>query len=456
MTRTVVVDGSNLATEGRPLPSLRQLQEAVAAFREDYPDDRIIIVADATFGHRINSKEVEEFDLLVDHGQITCPPAGAVGRGDAFVLSIANKAKATVLSNDSFQEFHGAYQWLFEDGRLIGGKPVPHIGWVFVPRTPVRGPISRKSVQQAKKGGRSGEKVSAAKVSKEAFAPMPTPKIPPPARARAKKVESPRAQAAPSSSTRKAAAEPPQAQAPPPKGAAINDLLPFLEFVELHPVGTTVDVVFDTYSSHGAYATAHGVRVYVPLRLMGDPAPRSAREVVKVGESRTVVVSAFNGSRRGIDAAFVGVSDTTGKGARPERASTRSSRGGRRGSKAVGEPVAEAARVESSKATKVSRAGKAPSAAKATKAPGASRTDAVAKIAKAAKAAAPAKPARVAKKAPTKKAAVTKAAAEPATVTAPKKTTAKKAAAKKTAATKVATTKAATKKAGTKKAAPAK
>src|SRR3954451_1508919 len=238
MTRTVVVDGSNLATEGRPLPSLRQLQEAVAAFREEHPTDQIIIVADATFGHRIDSKEVEEFDLLVDHGQITCPPAGAVGRGDAFVLSIANKAKATVLSNDSFQEFHGTYTWLFDEGRLVGGKPVPHIGWVFVPRTPVRGPVSRKAVQQAKKGSRGGQtSPKAVKASKEAFQPMPVPKVPPPSRVKRADLARP-ATSSPSPSPA------PQGGVPPAKGASINDLLPFLEFVELNPVGTRVSVVF--------------------------------------------------------------------------------------------------------------------------------------------------------------------------------------------------------------------
>ena len=66
------------------------------------------------------------------------------------MLTIANKAGAGVLSNDSFQEFHGDYDWLFDEGRLIGGKPVPHVGWVFVARTPVRGPKSRQSVREAK------------------------------------------------------------------------------------------------------------------------------------------------------------------------------------------------------------------------------------------------------------------------------------------------------------------
>jgi hypothetical protein len=274
MTRTVVVDGSNLATEGRPLPSLKQLLEAVEAFRSEHPDDQIIIVADATFGHRIDPSEVEEFDLHVDHGLITCPPAGAVGRGDAFVLSIANKANATVLSNDSFQEFHGTYTWLFDEGRLVGGKPVPHIGWVFVARTPVRGPISRKAVQQAKRGKRGDEPRAAVKASKEAFQPMPVPKAPPPGRPRRSgDAVAPVAAAAAAgrdgrsdggngagngnrnggasadrnggggSGNRNGGGGDARKSAPPHRGEPINDLLPFIEFVEHHPVGTPPSAV---------------------------------------------------------------------------------------------------------------------------------------------------------------------------------------------------------------------
>src|SRR6188768_1179713 len=120
------------------------------AFLEERPNILITVVVDATFGHRIDAKEVKAFDEAVANNELVTPPAGAVGRGDAFVLSIANKAQAGILSNDSFQEFHGDYSWLFEPGRLIGGKPVPHVGWVFVERLPVRGPKSRQSVKEAK------------------------------------------------------------------------------------------------------------------------------------------------------------------------------------------------------------------------------------------------------------------------------------------------------------------
>ncbi|MEC7175654.1 MAG: hypothetical protein VXW34_08635, partial [Actinomycetota bacterium] len=50
-----VVDGSNIATEGRLRPSLEQLQEAVTTFMADHPDAMITVVVDATFGHRIDA-----------------------------------------------------------------------------------------------------------------------------------------------------------------------------------------------------------------------------------------------------------------------------------------------------------------------------------------------------------------------------------------------------------------
>src|SRR5688500_6547028 len=164
-TNVVVVDGSNIATEGRSMPSLTQLNDAVNAFRAEFPDTTITVVVDATFGHRIAKSEVAEFDAAVAHNELVAPPAGAVGRGDAFVLSIANKSGARVLSNDSFQEFHGTYPWLFDEGRLVGGKPVPHVGWVFVNRLPVKGPISRKA--RASASEKSAARRSASKLASQ-------------------------------------------------------------------------------------------------------------------------------------------------------------------------------------------------------------------------------------------------------------------------------------------------
>ncbi len=89
-----------------------------------------------------------------------------------------------------------------------------------------------------------------------------------------------------------------------PRASEVNELLPFLTFVEHHPPGTSVSAIVDSYSSHGAYVTIGDVRGYVPLRLMSEPAPRSAREFMKVGESVTLVVESFAPARRSIDLAL--------------------------------------------------------------------------------------------------------------------------------------------------------
>jgi len=203
-----VVDGSNLATEGRTLPSLKQLDEAVRAYAAEDPGSSIIVVVDATFEHRVSDEEREEVRQAMLNGEIVSPPAGAIGRGDAFVLRIAERTNAIVLSNDSFQEFHGEHPWLFDDGRLIGGKPVPGVGWIFTPRLPIRGPKSRaataearakkdpdsapaKAAELARAAKKAAKKSSKAKKSAKKSAPARvdsswpiTPTAPPPGRAK--------------------------------------------------------------------------------------------------------------------------------------------------------------------------------------------------------------------------------------------------------------------------------
>ena len=307
MPNHIVVDGSNLATEGRSMPSLKQLSDAVEAYLAEHPTELVTVVVDATFGHRIDPREVAEFEEAIDHNELVAPPAGAVGRGDAFILAIANKVNAIILSNDSFQEFHGDYPWLFDEGRLVGGKPVPHVGWVFVERVPVRGPLSRKSTRQARTKDAPRDTV---RTSTASLQPMPVPKAPPPRSGPAAGSSRPpadRSRRAPSSAP--ATTEAPRMTPPaaPARNAMVNDLMPFLEFVERFPVGTMIDVVVETYSSHGAYVGAGGARAYLPLRNIADPAPRSARELFKLGETVTVQVAAFHAARRGIDLAIPGV-----------------------------------------------------------------------------------------------------------------------------------------------------
>ena len=291
----VVVDGSNIATEGRSAPSLKQLNEAVLAFMNEFPDTKVTVVVDASFGHRIDKKEVAEFDEAVDNNELVTPPAGAIGRGDAFVLAIADKVKAAILSNDSYQEFHGQYPWLFEQGRLLGGKPVPHVGWIFVERTPVRGEKSKRAMR-AHDASKRGAGTTPKKASKEASAPMPVPKAPPPGG---------RIQPA-AKVTQKATDKPvDKPKTEPTEARAVNEVLPFLAFVEKHPVGSKVKCVVDSYSAHGAYVSADGINAYAPLRLLGSPPPRSARDALKLGQVVQLVIAGYTPARRSVEVGVI-------------------------------------------------------------------------------------------------------------------------------------------------------
>ncbi|MGH9179250.1 MAG: NYN domain-containing protein, partial [Acidimicrobiales bacterium] len=281
--RHIVVDGSNIATEGRSLPSLGQLDHAVREYRREFADDVITVVVDATFGHRIDPSERTAFDEAVAHNELVSPPAGAIGRGDAFLLRVAEKVGATVLSNDSFQEFHGEHEWLFNNGRLIGGKPVPGVGWIFTPRTPVRGPKSRDSMREARRAKRSGKESQEAKRVEKAIA-VATEEAVEPDSPNVKRRRRRRGGAPPS--------EP------------VNEPLPFIEFVGAHPLGSTVDGEVESFSSHGAFVMADKVRCYIPLSALGDPPPRAAKEALTRGETRIFTIQALDPPRRGVELAL--------------------------------------------------------------------------------------------------------------------------------------------------------
>ena len=251
----------------------------------EYPDTKVTVVVDATFGHRIDKREVAEFNDAIDNNELVSPPAGAVGRGDGFVLTIAKKIGATVVSNDSYQEFHQDHPWLFDGGRLMGGKPVPLVGWVFIDRLPVR-PSAAKSVKKA---------------SREANRPMPIPRTPPPNIKLAAKTKATTASATTASASTQSAS----ARTKPT--TAVNELTPFLEFVEKYKIGSKVKGTVETYSAHGVYVRIGNVLGYLPLRLMSNPPPRSAREFVKIGQQVSLVVSSFTASRRSIDVGIVGL-----------------------------------------------------------------------------------------------------------------------------------------------------
>ena len=336
-----MVDGSNLATEGRATPSLAQLNEAVRSFKEEHPDYEVIVVVDASFGYRIEEFERLTFEKAEAAGALISPPAGAVGRGDGFLLRIADRTNATVLSNDSFQEFHGEYPWLFDEGRLIGGKPVPGVGWIFTPRGPVRGVRSRTSIRQARqKAASAAEPAEAiAEATVEAMAPAP------PKRSR----------------RRRGGDGPPE---------AANDPLPFITFIAEHPLGSEVEGTVESFSSHGAFVMADGARCYVPVVGLGNPPPRSAKTVLARGEVRKFVVQALDPPRRGIElslpeVAHVGApsQETVEAGRAPSRDAARPARSRRTRRTAAAEAAAEPEPAEASVARKRTRKVATPSPA---------------------------------------------------------------------------------------------
>jgi hypothetical protein len=340
----LVVDGSNIATEGRQLPSLAQLEEAVEAFLTEYPFEHVTVVVDATFGHRINAKERGWYEDAVNANRIITPPAGAIGRGDAFILEIAKRAGATVLSNDSFQEFHGMHDWLFDEGRLFGGKPVPHVGWVFVSRAPVRGPTSRRAVKKAKtttgvdvvattqRAPRSAvadtvvEDVDAAaattrggrrrqpRVAKQKDVPGPdaiaatqAPASPADAKTTDHVSTAKASKRSENKGPSKVAGE---SQMRASRGAKpFNDPVAYERFRAAHPVGTIVEIIVDRFSSHGAYARADDVEVYIPTKLLGDPPPQRARDVLTLGELIALIVDRYDDATYGIDARAIRIDD---------------------------------------------------------------------------------------------------------------------------------------------------
>jgi hypothetical protein len=484
----VVVDGSNIATEGRSLPSLRQLDEAVRAFLEERPHELCTVVVDATFEHRIDKSEKQLYDEALAANELLTPPAGSIGRGDKFILEIADRSGAIIFSNDSFQEFHGEYEWLFDPGRLVGGKPVPGVGWVFVERNPVRGIKSRVATRAASKRKAKSAEPLVPSGSGVELGPMPVPKAPPPGR-RAPAAE-PTA-AAPASTGRRGSRAPQVPKAPEPveetsssddrrgrRGRSVpieplNAPLPFIEFVAEHQTGALVMGLVTEFSSHGANVEVDGVRCYAPLRYLGDPPPRAAREVLTRGETQQFVVAAIHAARRGIDLGLPGVVAVevaeTASTSRPVRTSRRTAKQTAAGApseartgadQAPGDPGAEQPESEVTLApTKKAPAKKAPAKkapvkkAPAVKAPA---KKVPAKKAPAVKAPAKKVPAKKAPavKAPAKKAPAVKAPAKkaPAKKAPAKKAPAVKAPAKKVAAKKAPATKAPAKKVAAKKA----
>ncbi len=338
----VVVDGSNFATEGRVIPSLAQLDEAVRAFLDEHPGAEMIVVADASFEHRVATNERAHFKEAELAGEIVTPPAGAVGRGDAFILKIADRINGVVLSNDSFQEFHEEYPWLFDEGRLIGGKPVRGVGWVFTPRLPVRNtktsrPVKKLSVTLT--GGAKpsiGTTLTPVKSAKAPPKKTPTKVAKAPAKSAKKSLKVDDAQLSdessvkrvakrvpavkktpekPASPTKKAAAKPAKKATKIPTVALepavalrrgrhpVNPEADFALFRAAHRLGSRVEGEVTAFTSHGAVIKVRlkggqEIECYAPTTSLGDPAPARARDVLKRGDRRTFRLVTVDGERR--------------------------------------------------------------------------------------------------------------------------------------------------------------
>ena len=342
----VVVDGSNFATEGRTTPSLVQLDEAVRSFLEENPSVEVIVVADASFEHRVAAGERARFKEAELAGEIVTPPDGAVGRGDAFILKIADRINGVVLSNDSFQEFHDQYPWLFDIGRLIGGKPVPGVGWIFTPRQPVRGVKSGRTAKKltvALPNGQLptiGTTLTPVKATKPTLKKVPAKTAKAPAKAAKKAAKAPVEGPAKKTVVKHAAA--PLKKAPAKKAAKkaaaraaktvakaltpveaplsvpstvvpavalrrgrqpVNPEGEFALFRASHRLGSRVEGEVTTFTSHGAVIkvmlkNGQHVECYAPTTLLGTPPPARARDVLKRGDKRTFRLVTVDSERR--------------------------------------------------------------------------------------------------------------------------------------------------------------
>ena len=304
---------------------------------EENPHTEIIVVVDASFEHRVGANERARFKEAELAGEIVTPPAGAIGRGDAFILKIAQRINAVVLSNDSFQEFHEEYPWLFDANRLIGGKPVKGVGWVFTPRIPVRGAKSARAVKKLSLTLPGGTKptigttltpVKAVKAPKKVTKTAKTTakvakKVAKVAEPVAKHVEAPSKKAAKKTAAPKKAAlklvapakKAAKVPAPPKKKPTepavalrrgrqpVNPESDFTSFRNSHKIGSKLEGEVTAFTSHGAVIKVKlrgtkYVECYAPTTLLGTPAPARARDVLKRGDHRTFRLITVDSERR--------------------------------------------------------------------------------------------------------------------------------------------------------------
>ena len=145
----VVVDGSEPGHRGRTLPSSAAAGRGGARASAARPD------ASSSWSSTPPSSTAspkERDAVRAGHAQRRghLAAAGAIGAATPSCCASRSGPAPSSSRNDSFQEFHGEHPWLFDDGRLIGGKPVPESVGSSRPRFPIRGPKSRAATAEAK------------------------------------------------------------------------------------------------------------------------------------------------------------------------------------------------------------------------------------------------------------------------------------------------------------------
>jgi hypothetical protein len=84
---------------------------------------------------------------------------------------------------------------------------------------------------------------------------------------------------------------------------SFNDAAAFRAFARKFPVGAPVDITIERFSSHGAYGSHGDVVCYIPTKLLSEPPPARARDVLRIGSVVTLHVHTLHDDTRGIDLA---------------------------------------------------------------------------------------------------------------------------------------------------------
>ena len=124
----VVVDASNVAHHVKNengQPKLANILAAVKALEES--EDEFVIIADASLRHDIDDKD--SYLKLLESDNVEEVPAG--NDVDHFILDIATRERAKILSNDKFRDYAAEFRniasmripFIIDNGRLTFGKP---------------------------------------------------------------------------------------------------------------------------------------------------------------------------------------------------------------------------------------------------------------------------------------------------------------------------------------------